>query len=132
MAAGAVVDCFGEGADRNQERMVATARIYSAAAAMLLGHVVEAFRGFDTLTESGQEAVAEAFRAQAANVRTDGGLIAQFGTFANLHHRARTLGQGDPRITRIAFEESVRADAPGSPSSRPGRWFARLMAPGKT
>ena len=132
MAAGAVIDCFGEGVDRDQERMVATARIYSAVAAMLLGHVIESFRAFGALTGSGQEAVAEAFRAQAANVTTDAGLIAQFGAVANLHHRARTLGQGDPRITRIAFEESVRADAPGSPSSRAGRWFARLMAPGKT
>jgi len=92
----------------------------------------EAFRAFDTLTGSGQEAVAEAFGAEAANVRTDAGLLAQFGAVANLHHRARTLGQGDPGITRIAFEESVRNDAAGSPTSRTGRCLARLMAPGKT
>lgn len=126
-----LIEGFGDRAGHDQERIVATARIYSAAAAMLLGHVVEAYRSFDALARSGQEAVAEAFRVQAANVTTDAGVLAEFGAVGNLAQRARTLGQGDPRITRIAFEESVRAGQPGSPVSRGGRWLARLLAPGK-
>ena len=39
-AAGEVIDRVGDAVDRDQERLVATARIYSAAAAMLLGDVV--------------------------------------------------------------------------------------------
>ena len=127
----AVIGCVEDGASRDQERIVATARIYSAVATMLLGHGLDAYGRFEALAGSGQESVAEAFRAQAANVATDAGVLAEFGAVSNLAHRARTLGQGDPHITRIAFEESTRADQPGSPRSRRGRWFARLVAPGK-
>jgi len=123
---GALVACFGPATEADKQRIVANARIYDAAGAILLGHIVEGYRGFELLVDSGQEAVAEAFRMQAETLQGDRGLIAEWGAVSNLFHRARTLGQGDPRITRMAYEESVRAR---ESASRSARWVTRLLTP---
>jgi tetratricopeptide (TPR) repeat protein len=127
----AIVDRFGPDEEPDREQIVATARIYTAVALILLGRVRDGSRRFDQLTDSGREAVAEAFRGEAG-LAPEPGLLGEFGAVANLAQRARTLGQGDPRIARIAFEESMRPGSPGSPASRRARWIARLIGPGRS
>ncbi len=116
--------------DAGLRQLVARVRILEAAALVFSGHVGQGFQAFDMLTKSGDEAVAEAFRAFAAESKSEGGFYGEFGSISSLSHRARTLGQGDPRITRIAYEESTRSGTRGSPSTRTGAIMARLLTPG--
>jgi hypothetical protein len=127
----ALVDRFGSAEEPDLRQLVARARIFEAAALGLLGRLREAGRVFDVLTKSGDEAVAEAFRTFAIAVKSEGGVRGEFGSVSHLFHRAATLGQGDPRMTRIAYEESTSPGTPGSPSTRAGALMARLLTPGK-
>jgi len=99
--------------DRDLQQTVATARILGAAALVLLGRLSEGFRQFDQLISSGQEAVAEAFRSQSTL-----GPKNTISVPSRTSPSGGTLGQGDPRIAHIAFEESMRPGAPGAPTSR--------------
>ena len=108
---------------------VAEARVLGAAATTGLGHVTTGTRAFTALVSSGDVAVAEVFRRMAA-ARSDSGLISELGSVAQLTTRAQTLGHGNPQITRIAFEESMRPGSPGAPHSRLAGLISRFVAPG--
>ena len=103
--------------ETHRERMVATAQINEAIALVILGRVRDGVRHLNVLVDSGRESVAEAFRDLAAGSE---GVLEEFCAVGSLAYRARTLGQGDPEIARIAFEESMRPDALGIPSHPPG------------
>jgi tetratricopeptide (TPR) repeat protein len=128
LACRAVIDRFDGDELPDRRQTVDGARILEAEALMLLGHLQGAFHRFDELIGSGQESVAEAFRARA-RLSSHERLTDEIAAVAALAHRARTLGNGDTRIARIAFEESLRPGQPGSPDSRAAQWIARLLGP---
>jgi len=123
-----IVTRFESDADAGAEEIVAAAGIVRACALIQVGRVREGFRRFDELTGSGKESVAEAFRAQALLGSTDD-VIDELGMLAGLWQRAATLGHGDSRIARIAFEESTRPGARGEPRSRMAKRLARFLTP---
>jgi hypothetical protein len=106
-ASRALISQYESTEEAGLRQLVARARILEAAALVLSGHVGPGFRAFDVLTKSGDEAVAEVFSAFATDFKSEGGFYGEFGSVSSLFHRAATLGQGDPRMTRIAYEESI-------------------------
>ncbi len=127
----AVIAQYESAEEAGLRQLVVRARIFEAVALISLGRLGDGFRAFDALTKSGDETVAEAFRALAGTAKSRGGFRGDFESVSFLFHRAATLGQGDSRMSRIAYEESTRSGTRGSPNTRAGTILARLLTPGK-
>jgi hypothetical protein len=125
----AVLARAGGSDDHELQPIAVTAEVVGSLAQTQLGHPPAAFRVVGRATKSGDPAVVQAFQRLAQRhqgaTRTPGQLV----QLAFLGLRAATLGHDDPKIARLAYDDSVSARA-ATPRSRVVRLFERLIRPG--
>jgi hypothetical protein len=108
---------------------VATAQTIKFSTQIALGHALAGFRAFDALTESDQPGVVQAFQRLAAQSGRSSATVDRVGEISFLSHRARALGQGDRRIERIAYDDSLQARRHRDDDPALVRWLAHRMRP---
>jgi tetratricopeptide (TPR) repeat protein len=126
-----LIDRLDGSSDSDRQRITATARLSEAVALFKLGHLAAVSDTFASLTASRQPGVVEAFNRLAERSRQQGGALGEAGALAFLFQRAQTLGQGDRRIAKIAYEESLKAQPAGTPRTAIGRLTGRILSAGK-
>jgi hypothetical protein len=124
----AVINRIGSDPDPERQRVAMIARVQIASARMVTGGVLQGAREIGRLMASGDPAVVQAFQGLAAALRGRQDAPGQITELGMLAMRASTLGHGDDRIARIAYDDSVRPLVADT-AHRPVRWFARLNRP---
>jgi hypothetical protein len=109
--------------------VAAIARTAKVSSQIALGHVVAGFRAFDALSGSDQPGVVHAFQRLADQSGQSDTAVARVGEVSFLAHRARALGQGDSRIERIAYDDSLQARPSRENDPAFVRWFAARLRP---
>jgi hypothetical protein len=130
-ASRALIDRLDGTSDSERQRITATARLSEAVALFKLGHLGALSDAFASLTTSRQPGVVEALNRLAEQSRLQGGAIGEASALAFLFQRAQTLGEGDRRITKIAYEESLKTHPAGTPRSGTGRLMGWILGAGK-
>jgi hypothetical protein len=125
------VQQLDETGDAELEHLAATAKVYEAAALAALGRWRAANRIFDELAASGRSSTAQALSGLARRSEQTDSTLAEVGGVSMLFLRARALGQGDKRITRIALEESLRDGIGASRRSLLGKVVTRFYLGGR-
>jgi tetratricopeptide (TPR) repeat protein len=112
--------------DAKLERVAATAKIYQAVALGALGHWRAANAIFNELAASGRSSTIEALSDLAHRSGEKRSALGDVASISILFMRARTLGQDDNQITKIALEESLREDGGTPPLSPLGKLVAKF------
>jgi hypothetical protein len=116
--------------DAKLERVAATAKIYQAVALGALGHWRAANAIFNELAASGRSSTIEALSDLAHRSGEKRSALGDVASISILFMRARTLGQDDNQITKIALEESLREDGGTPPLSPLGKLVAKFYLKG--
>ena len=125
-----VIERLAGDPDPDAQRIVMTARIAAAIAHSATGHVGYGAGELTRLTRTGDAAAVQAFQRLAAELRGRPDVPGQLGELTMLSQRAEALGQDDPRIARIAYDDSIRPLLEGT-THRAVRWIARLFRPSR-
>jgi hypothetical protein len=123
-----VVSRIGIDPDPELQRVAIVARIQTVGARMVLGDLRQGWRELSPLLDSSDPATIQALQSIAANLRGRSDLLGQLDELSTLSWRAQALGQGDVKIERIAYEDSIKpllADT----THRSVRWLAALLRP---
>jgi tetratricopeptide (TPR) repeat protein len=99
-------------------RAAASAEFLFGLALSSCGHPIASVRRIDKFISNSDQTAIEAFQRISHTIQTDGSTFSQVGALSNLALRAQMLGGGDPKITQIAYDDSI-ADHPSlsSPST---------------
>jgi tetratricopeptide (TPR) repeat protein len=128
-ASRALLRRIGDTDDRDLRRLAAMAEVSAAMALVGRGHLRAGFGAFDRLIEDGHPDTVQAFQRLAERFQHGEGMIDQLGTVSLLSLRAGMLGDGDARITKIAYDDSIASHHNISPHTRITRWAAKQLRP---
>ena len=124
----AVIERVGSDEDPELQRIAATATIRARMAEHSLGHPRAVVRTLEDLADGKPPGAAQAFQALAQRRHAGGSLLDQITELSLLRLRADVLGEGDRRIERIAYDDSIES-LTGSGRPRLVRVLARLLRP---
>jgi len=123
----ALLTRIGDTDDRDLRRHAAMAEVTAAMALVGLGHLRAGFG--DRLIEDGHPDTVQAFQRLAERFQHGESMIDQLGTVSLLSLRAGMLGDGDARITKIAYDDSIASHHNISPHTRITRWATKQLRP---
>ena len=107
------------------------ARVGLAQARLASGDFIQGSNDLEAIAGSADPAAVAAFQEIAGDMSGRSDIPGQLTRLGMLYQRAVALGEGDERIERIAYEDSVKPLVDGTryPAIR---WLARLLTPGKS
>jgi hypothetical protein len=119
---------FADYDDPDLRALEAKARILAASATFVSGHPLAGGRSLNAFEATGDSGAVQAFADLAAPDARRPSTIGQIEAVAYLRMRAMALVGEDPKLARIAFDDSVEARLPAVPSPLV-RLFVRLVRP---
>jgi tetratricopeptide (TPR) repeat protein len=128
-ASRALLARIGDSEDPDLRRLAAMAEVTAAIGLIALGHLRAGFGAFNRLTENHHADTIQAFQHLAEYFQQGESMIDQLGTVSLLSLRADMLGNGDPHITKIAYDDSIASHHDISPHTRITRWAANQLRP---
>ena len=125
-----VIRRIGVTADPDLRQRAMAARVGVAQARLAGGDFIRGSNDLDAITRSADPAAVAAFQEIAGDMSGRSDIPGQLTRLGMLYQRALALGEGDERIERLAYEDSVKPLVEGT-QYRAIRWLARLLTPGK-
>jgi tetratricopeptide (TPR) repeat protein len=115
--------------DPDLRQYAAMAQFSAAVGLILLGHLRVGFAAINRLTEKGDPDTIQAFKRLAGRFQRSKSVVDQLGTISLLSLRAEMLGDGDPDLTKIAYDDSIASHRDISPHTGIIPWVANQLRP---
>lgn len=125
-----VIRRIGAATDTTLRQSAMVARVGVAQARLTGGQFIQGSDDLEAIAGSADPAAVAAFQEIAGEMSERSDIPGQLTRLGMLYQRAVALGEGDERIERIAYQDSVKPLVDGTryPAIR---WLARLLTPGK-
>jgi len=126
-----VIRRIDDATDPTLRQIAMLARVGLAQARLASGDFIQGSNDLEAIAGSADPAAVAAFQEIAGDMSGRSDIPGQLTRLGMLYQRAVALGEGDERIERIAYEDSVKPLVDGTryPAIR---WLARLLTPGKS
>jgi tetratricopeptide (TPR) repeat protein len=128
-ASRALLARIGDTDDPDLRQLGAMTEFTGAVGLVLLGHLHAGFAAVNRLMEKSDPDTIQALQRLAEHFQHSESAIDQIGTVSLLSLRAGMLGDGDPHITKIAYDDSIASHHDISPHTRITRWAANQLRP---
>jgi tetratricopeptide (TPR) repeat protein len=106
-ASDAVIARIGSSDDPDLRRCAQTAEFIAGMSLVTDGHPVAGIRAINEFTSRGDLDAIQAFQWLTRRSQHDRSMIGELGRIATAALRAQMLGNGDPAVTKIAYEDSI-------------------------
>jgi len=120
---------IGNTDDPDLRQFGAMAEFCAAVGLVFLGHLRAGFGAINRITEKTDPDTIQAFKRLAEHYRRGNSVVNQLATVSFLSLRAEMLGDGDPDLTSLAYDESIGSQPEGSSHTGMIRWITNRLRP---